>query len=151
MYGDDNNIEECFEFVRDGMWRQFLTLKYPREVGPKYVWKRYDSPDDAFEVWMDEMTQEHGGGENISYVRVIERKDTGDVLLHILLPWISAKYCDRHWKWRWYELCGGAAWDRKLDDRIEGLIKYFFYSLRCDIEYSDCGYPTLCRARETAG
>jgi len=146
MYGDDD-LERCFNFVRDGSWDWFLILKYPRTITPKYRWRRYDNPEDAFAVLIDEMTSDHGFG--ISYVRAIERRDDGDILYHVLLRDIPED-CWRHWRWRWYELTAGAAWDRRLDVGIERLIKYFFYRLHWDVEYSNYGHATLCEAGQDA-
>jgi hypothetical protein len=143
------DIERCFEFVRDGMWDSFLTLKYPREIGPKYTANRYEDSEDAFAVWIDELASVHGGS-GISYVRVIEKRENGDVLFHVLLRDVPEGFWQRHWKWRWYELCAGSAWDRRLDVGIERLIKYFFSRVRCDVEYSINGFETYCRAQEHA-
>jgi hypothetical protein len=147
MYRDDS-LERCFNFVRDGMWDWFLTLKYPQTITPKYKWVRYGHPDEAFKVWIDEMTCEHG--LTIPYVRVIERRDDGDVLYHVLLRDIPEGFWQRHWRWRWYEFTAGAAWNRRLDAGIERLIKYFFYRLHWDVEYSDYGDATLCEAADDA-
>ena len=147
MYGD-YDVDGCFEFVRDGMWDWFLTLKYPRTITPKYRWKRNENPEDAFAERIHELLSEHRFG--ISYVRVIERRDDGDILYHVLLRDIPEEFWQRHWRWRWYELTAGAAWDRRLDAGIERLIMYFFYRLHCDVEYSDGWIATLCQAGEDA-
>jgi hypothetical protein len=145
-----DEVEMCFEFVRDGMWDWFLTLKHPREIAPKYTAKRYENAEEAFMVWMDEMASEHGGGSGISYVRVIEKRDTGDILFHVLLRDVPEEFWQRQWKRRWYELSAGSAWDRRLDAGIERLIQYLFYRVRCDIEISIAGSEIFFPAGEHA-
>jgi hypothetical protein len=149
---EELNLKYGFEMVRNGMWTWFPTLKFPRVVDPEYTAQRYENPEEAFMVWMDEIQGEHGRGPDktlVQYVRVIEHRENGDVLFHVLLDGIPEKI-QWHWKQRWADLTSGSAWNRRFDKNVEGLIKYLFYKVHCDIEYSIRGTETLCRARKTA-
>jgi hypothetical protein len=138
-----DEIDECLKFVRDGWWTWFVTLKYPRIGSPRYTAHRYENPEEAFQVWLDEMTSEHGGGESLSYVRVIEPRENGDVLFHVLLRDVPEE-TQRHWRWRWYELTAGGAWNRRMNGPLDGLIRFFLLRLRLKVEYSIAGYTIEC-------
>jgi hypothetical protein len=146
---EDEDRETCFKTIRDGWWDWFLTLKFPPTPSPKYHAVRYEDPEDAFMEWFDEIQSEHGEGSCLPYVRVIERRENGDVLFHVLLHGVP-EGIQRHWRMRWWELSAGAAWDRKLDAGIEKLFAYLFYKVHCDIEYGTFMDAILCKARREA-
>jgi hypothetical protein len=132
MYYTGEELDRCFAAVEDGWWDCFLDLKYPRHIGAEYTASRYENPEEAFMVWIDEIGQEHGVN---SYVRVIERRDNRDILFHVLLSGVPVSF-QRFWRQRWWELTAGAAWDRPVDRQLQGLFKYFVFKKRCDIETS---------------
>jgi hypothetical protein len=145
---DRDEFERCAEIVQGGPWSWFLTLKYPRVVSPKYPATRCEDANEAFTVWFGEINCEYGRGPGkspVPYVRVIEKRETGDVLLHVLLAGVPEEM-QRFWRHRWWELTSGAAWDRILDARTEGLIRYLFYKKKCDVEYSIRCFATYCEA-----
>jgi hypothetical protein len=145
---DREAFERCTEIVREGCWSWFLTLKYPRVASPKYSATRCEDAEEAFMVWFGEANDAHGRGPGrspIPYVRVVEKRVTGDVLLHVLLDGVPEKM-QSHWRYRWWELTSGGAWDRILDSRTEGLIRYLFYRKKCDVEYSIRSFLTYCEA-----
>ena len=148
MHTISEELDRCFAAVEDGVWDWFPDLKYPREVSAEYgAANRYANPDEGFMVWMDEMGQEHGVN---SYIRVIERRESSDIIFHTLLSGVP-KGRQRFWRHRWWELTAGAAWDRPIDRPIEGLFKYFVFKKRCDIEYSLHGSLTEFRWPEHEG
>lgn len=142
--GDRDEFERCMELIGTNRWTWFLTLKFPLEVSPKYKANREENEEDAFRVWVDEAGNEHGRG-SIQFVRVIEKRETGDILFHVLLDGIP-EHMQRFWRYRWWELTSGAAWDRQLDNRIEGLIRYFFYKKNCSVEFDVGWAETFCKA-----
>lgn len=142
-----SELEECFDWIRQGMWTWFVTLKYPREGSPKHTGPRAPSAEDAFRGWTYEMFLNLGRSSFDGYVRATEQRDNGDVFFHVLLRGVPRdweKYCRR----RWFELAAGAAWDRPLDAGIERLFKYFFYKVHCDIECFIAGDIKVYRADE---
>jgi hypothetical protein len=146
--GDREEFERCAEIVRGGCWSWFLTLKFPRVVSSKYPAIRCADAEEAFMVWFGEANSAYGRGPGkspIPYVRVIEKKETGDVLLHVLLNGVPDEM-QWFWRHRWWELTSGGAWDRILDSRTEGLIRYLFYKQKCAVEYSISYISTYCEA-----
>jgi hypothetical protein len=138
-----SEIDACLEFVRQGPWDWFVTLKHPREKSPKCWWDRYGDAEEAFMQWIAEVEREHGG----QYVSIIEKRESGDTLFHVLLHGVPDDRLERHWRWRWFELSGGAAWDRRLDGGVDRLVGYFIRKLHCDVEYGSYGLETLCKGR----
>jgi len=123
-------------------------MKFPRVVSPKYPAIRCEGAEEAFMVWIGEANGVYGRGPGkspIPYVRVIEKTETGDVLLHVLLDGVPEQM-QSFWRRRWWELTSGAAWDRRLDARTEGLIRCLFYKQKCDVEYSIRCISTFCDA-----
>jgi hypothetical protein len=144
---DRDKFERCAEIVRGGCWSWFLTMKFPRTVSSNYPAIRYEDVEEAFMVWMGEVNGAYGRGRGkspITFVRVIEKRETRDVLLHVLLDRVPEEM-QRYWRRRW-QLTSGGAWDRKLDSRTEGLIRYLFYKRKCDVEYSITHISTYCEA-----
>jgi hypothetical protein len=146
---DRDEFESCMELVRAENWWWFITLKFQREVSPKYRANRYESPEDAFKVWLEEANDEFGMGR-IQFVRVIEKGETGDILFHLLVKGIFENRL-RFWQYRWWQLTSGAAWNRQLDDRIQGLIRFFFYKKKCDVEFSLGSTEAFCEADTQGG
>jgi hypothetical protein len=140
MYTRNDELDRCFEAVNDGWWNWFVDLKYPKVTSPKYRANRA-SPEDGFTYWQGELEQEHGAN---SYIRVIESRDGGDLLFYLLFRDVPTNL-QRHWKYRWWQLTAGAAWDRPIDRQLEGLFKYFVFTKRCDIEYCAGGSVTEYR------
>jgi hypothetical protein len=147
MHTISEELDRCFAAVEGGGWDLFLNLKHPRCMSAAYTANRYENPEEGFAVWMDEMGQEHGVN---SYIRVIERRESSDIIFHTLLSGVP-KGRQRFWRHRWWELTAGAAWDRPIDRPIEGLFKYFVFKKRCDIEYSRGGYLIEYRWPEHEG
>lgn len=147
MY-EHSELEQCFECIRQGAWTQFVTLKYPRDGSLKHKGPRAPSAEDAFAEWVYEMSTPNCRDSFDGYVRVTERRDNGDVLFHVLLQGGYSEGFEKHWRWRWFEKSAGAAWERRLDEKIEGLFRYFFFTVRCDIECCVGGGVTGCRAAE---
>jgi hypothetical protein len=147
MY-ENNAAEQCFEWVRSGWWTWFVTLKYPREASPKHKGPRRQSAEDAFADWISQMYDRTGKESFDGYVRVTERRDNGDILIHVLLRGIASKWFEEQWSWQWFDMSAGAAWERPLDDKIEGLFRYFFFRVHCDLECCIGGEVTVCRADE---
>jgi hypothetical protein len=137
------NLQSCWETVRTSSWDWFVTLKFPRSVSPKYKGERMENPEDAFHQWRWQVNPGH-------YIRVIEQRESGDLLFHVLLsggPEPLRDYLRKHFRHVWWELSRGAAWDRDMNRPIEGLLKYFFYKLRCEIDDND-GFRIEPESRE---
>jgi len=144
-YGD---VEECFDGIRQGLWTWFVTLKYPREGSPKHTGPRASSAEDAFAWWSNELLQ-NTKEWCVAYVRATEKRKDGDVLFHVLLRDLPGEQ-EKYWRWRWFDIAAGAAWDRSLNEGIERLFKYLFYKVHCDIEVYTAGDIKLYTADEYA-
>jgi len=142
---DRDEFERCAKFISEGCWSWFLTLKYPRVVSPTYPATRCESAEEAFKAWFWEVNCERSRGITVPYIRVIEQRKTGDILLHVLSNGIP-RNLQRHWRYRWWELTSGRAWDRILDSRTEGLIRYLFYKRSCNVEFYTGREPVYCEA-----
>jgi len=145
MY-ENNAAEECFEWIRLGMWTWFVTLKYPREGSPKHKGPRASSADDAFAWWSNELLQ-NTKEWCVAYVRATENREDGDVLFHVLLRGVPSEQ-EESWRWRWFDISAGAAWGRTLNAGIERLFKYLFHKVHCDIECYAVGDIKVYRADE---
>jgi len=121
---DYNDPQLCFDFVRDGGWTWCVTLRYPSTES--------DSVKDCFLTWIDWVGQNYGNGNCVSYALAIETLANGDRLLHVLLRDVPEE-SRKAWREQWDAVGGAGAWDRQLDDRIEGLFKFFYYQSHCRI------------------
>jgi hypothetical protein len=123
-------------------------MKFPRVVSPKYPALRCEDAEEAFMVWIGEVNGVYGRGPGKSpmpYIRVIEKRETGDMLLHVFLYGIQEKM-QSFLRRRWWDLTSGGARDRILDSRTEGLIRFLFYKRKCDVEYSTGCASIYCEA-----
>jgi hypothetical protein len=145
---DSDEFEQNVWFVERGFWSWFVTLKFPLDVSPKYTATRYEDEEEAFKVWFGEARFESYPHARcpVQFIRVIEKKETGDVLFHVLLRGIPEEM-QRFWRFRWWELTSGGAWDRRLENKMDGLIRYFFYKKSYDVEFC-IRWPdsTYCKA-----
>ena len=145
---DDFRLEQTFDWVTRGGWTWFVTLKYPLEGSPKHTGWRASNAEDAFSSWICEMVDPHERDGFDSYMRVIEQRENGDTLFHVLLRTYPCNWFLKKWRWRWFQISGGSSWERPLDTKIVGLFRYFFYKVHCDIEYNIAGESALLRAAE---
>ena len=143
---DDFRLEQAFDWVTRGTWTWFVTLKYPKEKSHKHQGSRASSAEVAFECWTTEMLMGNGTRELDSYLCAIERRNNGDTLFHVLLFKGSNDQELSNWRWRWFEISGGSSWERRLDSKIVGLFRHFFFKVHCDIEYNIAGESALFRA-----
>jgi hypothetical protein len=88
--------------------------------------KRFNRAQKNQRRWLDEVRE--NGSPNFGYLMIIENRPSyEDCLFHILLrgcDWEEGDF-GNWWARRWNEISGGKAFDKKLDERIRGLIRYF--------------------------
>jgi hypothetical protein len=74
---EDDNREECWEFIREADWTWLITLRYPSEPGlvPKDVQEL--TPDEAVECWLEAVSDEFTDGYSCESVCIKETKDGG--------------------------------------------------------------------------
>jgi hypothetical protein len=135
MFTGQDEFEELMQLIKNNWWMWFVALKYPHKCSSRYAGNRSADPEEAFAVWIGEVMHAHGR-EAVSYVRATEHRDNRDVLFHVLLSAVPKKLT-RHWKWRWWELSSGSAWDRIMNDKTPGLFRFFALRLHCKVEF--CG------------
>lgn len=112
--------QHCLDFVRDGGWTWFVTLRYPRESDRSV---EIDSARDCFRTWIDWLGQNFG---SIAFVLAIEKRADDEHLLHVLLRDVPENMREP-WRTQWRTITTAGAWDRKLDQGVEGLFRHFFY------------------------
>jgi hypothetical protein len=119
--------EWCLRQVRDGFWRWSVTLQCATKSEPAF------DLEIAFATWINEIASEHGSGSCISYVRLIERHDSGGQMFRVLLENVPDRMkCS--WKVRWGELSGGTAWDRPLETEPGTMFERLVRVEHCHIE-----------------
>ena len=149
MYKNDE-VETCFEYIRERGWTWFVTLKYPLVGSAKHKGPCAKNAEDAFSWWFSAMSSPNCRDSFDEYVRVTEHRENGDTLIHVLLRATAGGRLPKDWRWLWFDGSAGAAWERPVDDKIEGLFKYFFYKVHCDMECSILGDVTSLRADDYA-
>jgi len=144
----DYELKRAFDRITGYYWTWFVTLKYPEEKSPKHRGYRASSAEHAFYSWTSSLMVRDGTPELDSYFCAIERRDNGDTLFHILLFNDSGDQKLQKLRSLWFDISGGASWERPLDNKIVGLFRYFFFKVHCDIEYNIAGDSALFRATE---
>ena len=120
---EDDNREECWEFVRERRWTWFVTLRYPSEPGliPKDVQEL--TPDEAVECWLEVVSDEFTDGYPCESVCIKEERANEELQFHILLDCVPAA-SRAFWRSQWRELTGGRTWERSLSSNMQGLFRY---------------------------
>jgi hypothetical protein len=134
----EDELRTCIDFIGRRSWDWFVTLRYPHTIKPRpNVFDYGRNPRDSFTSWIDEVT--HNGA---AYVRAVEERKNGDLWFHVLISDCSQNSPD-WWRYRWYQLSAGSAWDRILNDGIERLFAYLAYRRGCFLETSYGGFRTV--------
>jgi hypothetical protein len=123
-------IRNCHDPKLLSFWR-FAPLT---EEGRAALSQRTARASKCVRNWMGEIML-HAGTPDYHYLMLVEPRRDRAYLYHILLGGCSgAGLMDRDWKSRWKVMSGGYAYDRVLDDRTQGLLKYLIMMVGCRVE-----------------
>jgi hypothetical protein len=126
---DDDNREECLDFIREARWNWFMTLRYPRELRLVPMDFRELTADEAVECWLEAVSDEFTDGYPCESACIKEVRANEEIQYHLLLNCVPIDL-RAFWRSQWRMLTAGRTWERVMSPNMMGLFHYLVYHSR---------------------